>query len=290
MTLTGLIAGLALALGPDGGARKAQPPDPAAWWSPKAVRPPSEAEPLYGRRLGKGDRPAVIDNGVDPLLYRLWGLQPLQSQVLRNGELILEVWARPAGDVRQAVIRLTLRNDGRAFVQARAGLGCCTPEIDRRVDVNAELGRPVLSALRSVSADPAWDQPRAVIVDYGGGAISALCVDGVSWDTTLLVPGQARHLRRACDDAEVGSIAGILTTVVGAALGRDPRFDAVFPKGAEFSRQARAYAALVQSGGHLVPGENKRPQPAAAPPPEAGEPKPSPPPPSQAVPEAAPRP
>ena len=96
---------------------------------------------------------------------------------------------------------------GRAFVQARAGLGCCTPEIGRRVDINAELGERAIEALRSVPADPAWSQPRSVIVDYGGGAVSALCVDGVSWDVTLLVPGQARHLRRACDDAEVGSIA-----------------------------------------------------------------------------------
>ncbi|PZR31593.1 hypothetical protein [Caulobacter segnis] len=288
--LTGLIAGLALALGPDGAAQQAQPPDPAAWWSPKVARPPSEIEPLYGRRLGKGERPAAIDNGVEPLLYRLWGLQPLQSQILRKGELILEVWARPAGDVRQAVIRLTLRDDGRAFVQARAGLGCCTPEIGRRVDVSAELERPARDALRSISGDPAWSQPRAVIVDYGGGAVSALCVDGVSWDVTLLVPGQARHLRRACDDAEVGSIAGVLSTAIGAALRRDPRFDAVFPKGADFSRQAEAYAALVKSGGRLVPSDNNRPQPAAAlTPPETEAPTP-PPPPSPAAPEAAPRP
>jgi hypothetical protein len=40
--------------------------------------------------------PIPIDNGVEPLLYRLWGLQPLQSQILKRGELILEVWARPA--------------------------------------------------------------------------------------------------------------------------------------------------------------------------------------------------
>ncbi|WP_236627746.1 hypothetical protein [Caulobacter sp. B11] len=62
---------------------------------------------------------------VDPLLYRLWGLQPLQAQLVRRGELILEVWARPARGVRQAVVRVTVRRDGRAFVQARAGLGCC---------------------------------------------------------------------------------------------------------------------------------------------------------------------
>lgn len=272
--LTGVIAGLALA------AQQAPPPpDPAAWWSPKVARPPSEVEPLYGRRLGKAARPIPIDNGVEPLLYRLWGLQPLQSQVLRKGELILEVWARPAGDVRQAVTRLTLRDDGRAFVQARAGLGCCAPEIARRVDINAELDRASAETLRSVAADPVWSQPRSVIVDYGGGTVSALCVDGVSWDVTLLIPGQARQLRRACDDAEVGSIARILTTALGPTIGRDPRFDAIFPRGADFSRQASAYAALIQSGGRLIPGQTSPPPAATLPPP-----------PSPAAPEAAPRP
>lgn len=283
--LTGLIAGLALAV------QQAPPPDPSTWWSSDVPRPPGELEPLAGRRLGKGEQPAPIDNGVEPLLYRLWGLQPLQSQVLRKGELILEVWARPARGVRQAVVRLTLRRDGRAFVQARAGLGCCTPEIGRRVDINAELGGQAIQALRRVPGDPAWSQPRSVTVDYGGGAVSALCVDGVSWDITLLVPGQARHLRRACDDAAVGSVAEILTTALGPALGRDPRFDAVFPKGADFTRQSSAYATLIQSGGRLIPGENNRPQPTAVPtasdPDE--DPKP-PPPPSPADPEAAPRP
>jgi len=258
--LTGLIASLALAaiqqVPPP-----SPPPDPAAWWSPEVPRPPPELEPLYNRRLGKTERPIPIDNGVEPLLYRLWGLQPLQSQALRKGELILEVWARPAGDVRQAIIRLTLRRDGRAFVQARAGLGCCTPEIGRRVDINAELEGPSVAALRSVSADPAWSQPPSVSVDYGGGAVSAVCVDGVSWDVTLLIPGQARHLRRACDDAEVGSIAPVLATALGAAVGRDARFDAVFPRGADFSRQQRAYAALLAAGGTLRPGGTSRPQP-----------------------------
>lgn len=272
--LTGLIAGLALAV-----QQAPPPPDPAAWWSPTAPRPSSEVEPLYGRRLGKAERPIPIDNGVEPLLYRLWGLQPLQSQVLRKGELILEVWARPAGDVRQAVVRLTLRDDGRAFVQARAGLGCCAPEIARRVDINAELDRASAETLRAVAVDPVWSQPRSVIVDYGGGAVSALCVDGVSWDVTLLVPGQARQLRRACDDAEVGSIARILMTALGPTLGRDPRFDAIFPKGSDFSRQASAYAALIQSGGRLIQNENSQPQTPTPPPP-----------PSPAAPEAAPRP
>ncbi|USQ97662.1 hypothetical protein [Caulobacter sp. RL271] len=270
----GLIAGLTLAV------QQAPPPaplpDPATWWSPDVPRPPPEVEPLYNRRLGRDERPIPIDNGVEPLLYRLWGLQPLQSQIVKRGEVILEVWARPARGVRQAVIRVTLRRDGRAFVQARAGLGCCTPEIGRRVDIDAELADAQIAPLRTVSADPAWSQPRAVIVDYGGGAVSALCVDGVSWDVTLLVPGQARHLRRACDDAEVGSIARILAAAVGAAVGRDPRFDAVLPRGADFSRQQRAYEDLIAAGGVLKAGESNRPQPPAVPVGPDSEPEPPP--------------
>ncbi|PIB93171.1 hypothetical protein [Caulobacter sp. FWC2] len=272
MSLTGLIAGLALAV------QQAPPPkpyaDPAAWWSPEIPRPPPEAEPLHNRRLGKNEQPIPIDNGVAPLLYRLWGLQPLQSQIVHKGELILEVWARPARGVRQAVVRVTLRRDGRAFVQARAGLGCCTPEIGRRVDINAELADIQIAPLKALLDDPVWSQPRSVIVDYGGGAVSALCVDGVSWDVTLVVPGQARHLRRACDDAEVGSVAAILSAAIGAAAGRDPRFDAVLPRGADFSAQRRAYDDLLASGGRLTAGESNRPQPPAVPlpseePPEA---------------------
>ena len=282
--LAGLIAGMALAI-----QQAPPPPDPAAWWSPRLPRPPAEQDPLYGRRLGKSDRPVPIDNGVEPLLYRLWGLQPLQSQVVRPGELILEVWARPSRDVRQAVVRVTLRRDGRAFVQARAGLGCCTPEIGRRVDIDAELAEAQIAPLRRVSADPAWGQPRSVIVDYGGGAVAALCVDGVSWDVTLVVAGQARHLRRACDDAEVGSIAPLLAAAMGAAVGRDPRFDAVLPRGADFSAQTAAYQTLLREGGRLVPGAGDRPQAPSAPI-DAAEDAPTPPPPSPADPAGGPRP
>lgn len=284
--LAGLIAGLALAV-----QQAPPPPDPATWWSPEVPRPTAEQEPLYGRRLGRGEPSIPIDNGVEPLLYRLWGLQPLQSQILKRGELILEVWARPAGGVRQAVVRVTLRRDGRAFVQARAGLGCCTPEIGRRVDIDAELGEPQIAPLKTLTVDPAWSQPRSVIVDYGGGAVSALCVDGTSWDVTLVVPGQARHLRRACDDAEVGSIAGVLSAAIGAAAGRDPRFDAVLPRGGDFSQQAAAYEALRQSGGRLIRSEADRPQPPTVPL-ATDEPEESlkPPPPAPAAPEAAPRP
>jgi hypothetical protein len=266
--LSGLIAGLVLAVQQPPIPQALTPapyPDPTTWWSPEVPRPPPEVEPLYNRRPGRDEQPIPIDNGVEPLLYRLWGLQPLQSQVLKRGELILEVWARPARGVRQAVIRVTLRRDGRAFVQARAGLGCCTPEIGRRVDINAELAEPQIVPLKTLSGDPAWSQPRAVMVDQGDGSVAPLCVDGVSWDVTLLVPGQARHLRRACDDAEVGSIAPILSAALATASGRDPRFDAILPRGADFSRQAGAYALLIQSGGRLIAGDNSRPQPPAVP-------------------------
>jgi hypothetical protein len=261
-SLAGLMAGLALA------ATQQTPsslPDPAVWWTPETPRPRPEQDPFAGRRLGRAEQPVPIDNGVEPLLYRLWGLQPLQSQIVRRGEAILEVWVRPARGVRQAVIRVTLRRDGRAFVQARAGLGCCTPEIGRRVDIDAELAAPLIPPLKAAATDPAWNQPRSVTVDYGGGASTALCVDGVSWDVTLLAPGQAKHLRRACDDAEVGSIAPILAAIVGGAIGRDPRFDAALPHGGDFSRQAAAYRSLLGSGGRLIPGEHDRPQPASVP-------------------------
>jgi hypothetical protein len=272
--LTGLIAGLALAVVQVAVVQQppAPYPDPTTWWSPEVSRPPPEAEPLYNRRLGRDEQPIPIDNGVEPLLYRLWGLQPLQSQVLKRGELILEVWARPARGVRQAVIRVTLRRDRRAFVQARAGLGCCTPEIGRRVDINAELAEPQTLPLKALPDDPAWGQPRSVIVDEGGGAVASLCVDGVSWDVTLLVPGQARHLRRACDDAEIGSIASILSAALATTTGRDPRFDAVLPHGADFSRQAAAYQALIANGGRLSASQNARPQPSAVPLPPGDEP------------------
>jgi hypothetical protein len=220
MSLTGLIAGLALAaaqqapppLDPN---LPPTPPDPVAWWSPEVPRPSSDVDPLYGRRLGRHEQPVPIANGVDPLLYRLWGLQPLQNQLVRRGEMVLEVWARPARGVRQAVIRVMTRRDGRAFVQARAGLGCCTPEIDRRVDINAELASEQIPALKALVGNAIWSQPRDVTIDYGDGSVSPVCLDGVAWDITLLVAGQARHLRRACDDAEVGSIADALTLALG---------------------------------------------------------------------------
>ena len=264
--IAGLVAGLALAgQQPAPATAVPPPPDPAAWWSPAIPKTPPEQDPFQGRRLRPGETLVPIDNGVDPLLYRLWGLQPLQSQLIKRGELVLEVWARPATGVRQAVVRVTVRRDGRAFVQARAGLGCCTPEIGRRVDIDAELAPQQIAPLRALVSDPLWGQPRAVTIDYGGGAVEAVCLDGVSWDITLLVAGQARHLRRACDDAEVGSIAPALTAALSAASGRDARFDAMFARGGDFSRQRKAYEALIASGGRLKPAANSRAQPPAVP-------------------------
>jgi hypothetical protein len=170
------------------------------------------------------------------------------------------------------VVRVTVRRDGRAFVQARAGLGCCTPEIGRRVDIDAELATQQVAPLKALIGDPLWNQPRSVIVDYGGGAVEPVCLEGVSWDVTLLVPGQARHLRRACDDAEVGSIAPALAAALSAASGRDARFDAMFARGGDFSRQQKAYDSLIASGGRLKPGTNNRPQPPAVPAPTEDDP------------------
>ncbi len=123
MLTAGLLMGLPLAgQQPAPQAAPPPPPDPVVWWAPEIPKPPPEQDPFQGRRLRKGEQLVPIDNGVDPLLYRLWGLQPLQSQLIKPGELVLEVWARPATGVRQAVVRVTVRRDGRAFVQARAGL------------------------------------------------------------------------------------------------------------------------------------------------------------------------
>jgi hypothetical protein len=275
MLLAGLLLGFPLA-GQQPAPQAAPPPDPVVWWAPEIPKPPPEQDPFQGRRLRPGETLVPIDNGVDPLLYRLWGLQPLQSQLIKPGELVLEVWARPATGVRQAVVRVTVRRDGRAFVQARAGLGCCTPEIGRRVDIDAELATQQIPPLKALIGAPLWSQPRSVIVDYGGGAVEPVCLEGVSWDVTLLVPGQARHLRRACDDAEVGSIAPALAAALAAASGRDARFDAMFARGGDFSRQQKAYDSLIASGGHLKAGTNSRPQPPAAPTPPEDEPPESP--------------
>ncbi len=240
-------------------------PDPSLWWADKWPGPAEAADPLGGRRPARGESPLPVDNGVDPLMYRLWGLQPLQSQLVRRGEAVLEVWARPAKGVRQAVIRITLRRDGKAFVQARAGLGCCEPQIARRIAFDTELPAEKVAGLRAVVESPLWNAPRFVEAQEPDGSALSLCVDGVSWDLTLATAGRTRHLRRACLDEETGQVAPALQAALGAALGLEPRFDVVFPRGADFSGPAKTYEDFVKRGGTLRPATHDRAQPADVP-------------------------
>lgn len=250
------------------------PPDPKSWWDDKWPVADEAADPLAGRRLGRRERLPVIDNGYDPLLYRLWGFQPLQNQILRSGEMILEVAIRPTNSARQTLIRATVRRDGKAFIQARAGLGCCDPGIARRVGFDAEAPPGSAEKLLALREDPLWNAPREVRVDYGSGAADALCVDGASYDLTLLVPGQARSVRRSCDPAEVGQAADVLETVLGLALGHEPRIDVIFPGGANFASARSAYQSLAADGGQIKAAPNSRPQPPAFPaPPVEAEPE-----------------
>ena len=231
------------------------PPDPAEWWKDTEPRVEDRLDPLGERRASRAEAaapPRRIDNGVDPLLYRLWGLQPLQLQLVRDGEAIIEVWVRPSGSVRQAVIRVIVRRDGRAFVQARAGFGCCRPEILRRVDIDQEMAAGAGAPFLALAQDTVWSQPEEVIaMDPGDGAVEAVCLNGVAYDLVLVTGAAVRRLRRICDPVEVGSVAPVLSAVLAAALGRAPLFDYLFPKGADFSAQAEAYRAFLASGGRL---------------------------------------
>ena len=106
-----LLAGLTIALlACASGARAAKPrPLPGepshaalaaqaeAFWAHGDPTPSEVKDPLFGRRVGRQEaaRAPQISSNADALLYRLWGLQPLQLQVVRRGEAILEVWVRP---------------------------------------------------------------------------------------------------------------------------------------------------------------------------------------------------
>ena len=250
------------------------PPDPKTWWDEPWPKPPETADPLAGRRLGRNERPIAIDNGYDPLLYRLWALMPLQNQVLRSGEMILEVSVRPATSTRQSLIRVIVRRDGKAFVQARAGLGCCEPGIARRVGFDAELPAESAARFLALRDDPLWDAPREVRVAEAVDTADALCVDGTSYDLTLVVSGRSRSVRRACDSAEVGQAANVLETVLGAALGHEPRFDAIYPTGASFAGARADYERLIAEGGQLKAAPHSRPQPPAFQPPAVEGPAP----------------
>lgn len=242
-------------------------PAPETWWSDKRPEATEAADPLGGRRIRRGERLPQPDNGVAPSTYRLWGLMPLHWQLVRGDELILEVWTRPANSVRQTVTRVIVRG-GEAFVQARAGLACCEAVIGRRVGFDEKLPAGSVERFRALARLPLWRSPRDVRVSEAGAA-DALCVQGVAYDVTLVTPGRSTTLHRACDPAEVGEIAEVLETVLGAALGHEPRFDVIFERGASFATARRAHQALLASGGRLRPNPDAR----AAPP--GDEPAPS---------------
>lgn len=251
------------------------PPDPKTWWDEKWPKPTEAADPLGGRRLGRGERTVAIDNGVDAPTYRLWGLMPLQWQVLRGQEMILELWIRPSQSVRQSVVRVTVRRDGDTFVQGRAGLACCEAGIARRIGFDRKLPPGSAERFLALRQNPMWASPREVRVQEGGGASEAVCVEGTSYDLTLVVPGRSVALRRACDSAEIGQIADAIEPVLGAALGHEPRFDVIFPGGADYASARRMYEGLLRDGGTLKRDPNARPQaPAFEPPPEIAEPTP----------------
>jgi hypothetical protein len=243
-------------------------PDPKTWWEEDWPKAPETADPLGRRKLGRGERLTPIDNGVDASTYRLWGLMPLQWQVLRGDEMILEVWTRPARSVRQSVTRIIVRRDGKAFVQARAGYACCEAGIGRRMGFDAELPEGAAQRFLALRGHPMWNAPREVRVDEGGGTAEAVCIDGTSYDLTLVVPGRSRSLRRACDNAEVGQVADALEPVLGAALGHDARFDIIFPGGVNYAGARGAYEDLLAQGGRLKPDPNARPQPPGFEPPD----------------------
>lgn len=261
-------------------------PDPKSWWDDKRPKSPEAADPLGGRRIRRGETLVQPDNGVTPSTYRLWGLMPLQWQLLRGDEMVLEVWTRPANSVRQSVIRVVVRGDGEAFVQGRAGLACCEAGIGRRIGFDETL--PAGSAARFLAfrALPLWASPRDVRV-VEPDAADALCLEGTSYDITLATPGRAVTLHRACDPAEVGEAAEVLEAVLGAALGHDPRFDAIFPGGASFANARGAYRELIAGGGRLKVNPDARlPAPGSEP---APLPEPTPTPPVPAPPASSPR-
>lgn len=251
-------------------------PDPKSWWDDRRPAPGEEADPLGGRRIRGVGQLARPDNGVDPSTYRLWGLMPLQWQLVRGQEMIVEVWIRPTDSVRQRVVRIIVRGDD-AFVQGRAGLACCEAGIGRRMGFDVRL--PVGWATRFVALRtlPLWSAPRDVRVEEPG-AVDTVCVEGVAYDLTLITAGRSASVRRACDPAEIGQAAEVLQAVLGAALGHDPRFDVLFPRGAGFAEARNAYDRLLAEGGRLKANPDARLPPPGAEPVPRPEPEPTPPP------------
>lgn len=224
--------------------------DPKAYWT-GANRAPVRIDPLGDRRARKGQPTVTVANDTPPLLYRLWGLPPLQTMVLRPGEAVIEVWVRPTGASHEEIARLTLRSDGKVFIQARAGMGCCQPAIARRVDIDQVVEGPD-APFRALPKSAVWSQPRDVEV-VRPNVVAPVCIKGAAYDLTLLEYDRSVHLRRICDSEAVGSVAPILTAVLGAAMGKDPRFDVLFRGGADFSFEKTIYDQLLAEGGQLKP-------------------------------------
>lgn len=243
-------------------------PDPKSWWDDKRPKASEAADPLGGRRLGRNQRLPQPDNRIDASTYRLWGLMPLQWQLLKSNEMVLEVWVRPAGSVRQSIMRVTVRDDGKAFVNGRAGLACCEALIGRRMGFDAELPAGSAQTFLALRGHPMWREPRDVRVDEGGGASEGVCVDGASYDVTLLTPEGSKALRRACDGAQVGQVADAVEPALRAALGHDPRFDVLYPGGADFNAARRDYSDLLARGGRLLPETRGAPPPGEEPAPQ----------------------
>jgi hypothetical protein len=252
------------------------PPDPKSWWEEKRLKTPEAADPLGGRRIRRGEAQAAPDNGVAPSTYRLWGLMPLQWQLVRGDEMILEVWTRPSNSVRQTVTRVTVRDDGKVFVQGRAGLACCEAVIGRRMGFDVELPPGSAGRFLALRDLPIWRSPRDVRV-VEPDAADAICLEGTAYDVTLVTPGRSVTLHRACDPAEVGEAADVLEAVLGAALGHDPRFDVIFAGGANFANARGAYRELVAGGGRLKVNPDARLPPPGAEPAPLPEAEPTPP-------------
>jgi hypothetical protein len=155
--------------------------------------------------------------------------------------------------VRQAIIRITVRRDGRAFLQVRAGLGCCKPEIVKRIDINEELPAGSADAFAALAQLDVWNQPREVVLrEAAAGAVEGVCVNGVAYDLTLVTASRDYHLRRNCDPVEVGSIAPVLQPMVAAVIGKNPYVDYLFPRGANYEADAAAYQSFIATQGRLV--------------------------------------
>jgi hypothetical protein len=159
---------------------------------------------------------------------------------------------------------VTVRGDGKAFVQSRAGLACCEAVIARRVGFDAELPAGSAERLRRLAALPLWRSPRDVTVAEKG-ATEGVCVDGSDYDLTLAVAGRVTTVHRACDPAAIGEAADVLEAVLGVALGHDPRFDVLFRGKADFTSEREAYQELLQGGGRLKPGVARLAPPGAEP-------------------------